>query len=371
MSRFGITLDKENRSEPLYEQIRRQISQFIKTKRLQPGERMPTIAALVREWNVDFSTIKSAFDLLETEGLLELEPRKGARVKNTFQKTYNLLYVRLGLDAYVLDISDGAESYCTETNQAWHCIDTRIDYDKYLQTISHPPKDTDGMLILPLESPECKQAVRKVIDNGIRVIFLDHVLDGISASSVAADNFAGGYRATQHLAETHHLPVFYAGQVDTSSTARDRVKGWAVAMGKHYYNKSDDYIIPISQSDADAQTYKDPLKHPKATANQFFDTQQQEKYCILASDDHVSHAFYLAAQERGLEVGKNVFIMGFNDLPLCRKLEPSLSSVSLPRKEIGYEGAKLLHEELLGKSRTIVNRILPIELKLRQSSLGL
>ncbi|MBN1437517.1 MAG: GntR family transcriptional regulator [Sedimentisphaerales bacterium] len=370
MNQLDVKLERGRQGDPLYEQIRRQISHSIETKRLQPGERLPTVAALVRKWDVDFGTVKSAFDLLEAEGLLKVESRKGALIQAKPLKKYTLAYIRCGSDTFAVDISEGAASYCKENNQNWSCIGVDADLDRYLETVRHPPQDIEGMLIIPLEGVEFREAVNQAISSGIKVVFIDRVLQDIATSSVVADNFAGGYRATHHLIDRHGEPVFYVGLTENVSSARDRVNGWAAAMREHLYNDIEPYLWPMAFSDTDMVTSPDFLKHPTELANKLFDSFRGEKCSILASDDYIAQAFHTVASERGFEVGKNVFIVGFNDLSFCKEGRLELSSVYLPRWELGFEGAKLLHAELLGEIKNHTNRILPVELHIRQSSLG-
>ena len=64
----------------------------------------------------------------------------------------------------------------------------------------------------------------------------------------------------------------------------------------------------------------------------------------------------------------DIMLFGFDDLPLASCLECPLSSVRQPRREIGFEAAKLLCEEIDGKLSQPVTKVLPVELMERNSS---
>lgn len=85
-------------------------------------------------------------------------------------------------------------------------------------------------------------------------------------------------------------------------------------------------------------------------------------------NDYVARGIYRAAEELKLKIGRDVMVFGFDDLPLASCLECPLSSVRQPRREIGYEAAKLLHERIMGKVSRPVTKCLPVELIERESS---
>ena len=90
----------------------------------------------------------------------------------------------------------------------------------------------------------------------------------------------------------------------------------------------------------------------------------------MAMNDYVARGVYRAAEELKLRIGRDVIIFGFDDLPLASCLECPLSSVRQPRREIGYEAARLLCNEIAGKVSRPVTRVLPVELVERKSSRG-
>lgn len=69
----------------LYEQIKNQIISQIVSKKLLPGQPLPSIRTLAREIKVSIITVKKSYEILESEGYIETVPAKGSFVsdKNT------------------------------------------------------------------------------------------------------------------------------------------------------------------------------------------------------------------------------------------------------------------------------------------------
>lgn len=60
------------------------------------------------------------------------------------------------------------------------------------------------------------------------------------------------------------------------------------------------------------------------------------------ANDHLACGAWLEAARRGVPVPGRLALLGFGDFPLARQLQPGLSSVALPRYEIGVAAAQAL-----------------------------
>ena len=85
------------------------------------------------------------------------------------------------------------------------------------------------------------------------------------------------------------------------------------------------------------------------------------------ANDHLACGALLEASRRKVAVPQRLALLGFGDFPLARQLSPALSSVQLPRREIGERAARSMLEALRdGKAAESVS--LPWSLVVRGSS---
>lgn len=70
---------------------------------------------------------------------------------------------------------------------------------------------------------------------------------------------------------------------------------------------------------------------------------------LICDDDMIAAGAYKAARALGLDVPRDVSITGFDDLALARALEPELTTVRLPARELGALGMTALLELLDGR----------------------
>jgi DNA-binding transcriptional regulator YhcF (GntR family) len=66
--------------EPVYEQIARQLRSGIGLGALSAGTQLPSVRALARDLGMNLNTVARAYKLLEGEGFVTIENRRGVRV---------------------------------------------------------------------------------------------------------------------------------------------------------------------------------------------------------------------------------------------------------------------------------------------------
>ncbi len=74
-------MDEAAGSGTLYEEVAGRIEQLIAQGTLRPGERIPSIRRLHRQWGVSVSTVLEAYRRLEDRGWVEARPQSGYYVK--------------------------------------------------------------------------------------------------------------------------------------------------------------------------------------------------------------------------------------------------------------------------------------------------
>ncbi len=87
---------------------------------------------------------------------------------------------------------------------------------------------------------------------------------------------------------------------------------------------------------------------------------------LVAASDEMAVGALRAAEERGLRVGRDLALVGFDDSPLARAADPALTSVAQPAYDAGHWAARLLIDQVEG--RPAGHRLLPARLVCRASS---
>lgn len=360
---------------PLYKQIRYQVHSMIESGGILPGQELPSISLIAETLNVNYRTVKSAFELLEKDGVLNCEPNKRPVVIQPSQKPSEIsqdlcfAFIRMTGDEFFVSASAGIKRYADENDINCIFIDILNDHDRFIDALNHPGQSVSGLILAPYESPEYFKAISTALKDGTKMVFIDRVLPNLDISCVSADHFMGAYQAAQHLLKNHSRPVFYIGNTLEPSSCRDRVAGWTSAMHSFGYPGCSAYLIDVGYTDIEMVAENSASKdHEVEAIVNFFDSHNEDKYSILTSNDYIANAVYIAAERKGLKIGKDIFIAGFGDLPLASRLNQPLTTVCQNTEQVGYEAAEVLFETITGTMPKPVHRILPVDLVVRKSS---
>ncbi|MFC0322134.1 LacI family DNA-binding transcriptional regulator [Gallibacterium melopsittaci] len=89
---------------------------------------------------------------------------------------------------------------------------------------------------------------------------------------------------------------------------------------------------------------------------------------IFFVNDDIAAGAIMECSRRGIKVGKDLDIVGFNDLDFAKVLNPTLTTIATPRFEIGKLGAQTLIQFLSGQTPEQQTIELPFKFIRRQSA---
>lgn len=173
---------------------------------------------------------------------------------------------------------------------------------------------------------------------------------------VAVDNQAAAAEATVHLAALGKRRIVHLGGSAGQTTMADRAQGYESALARH------GLTVQVVATDGSAE------EGFRATERLLDLPPDQRPDALFAATDRLAVAALRAALKRGLQLPRDLALVGFDDVPLAAFLCPSLSSVAQPARELG-EAAIQLALAAIGGSEVQSLR-LPARLVVRESSIG-
>ena len=363
----------KGKGKPLYEQIRSQLTQQIRSGRIEPGSRLPSVSQMVKEWQVDYQTVGLALDAMEKDGVIQHENGrgKGPVVLKNIECTYSITFLRWSSIGYPLEITEGIRKYAEEKNLKFSITDISHSHSSLINVISHPMQGTDGIIIVPPpDNDEFRKVCLDVLKLGVKVVFVDLNIADLPVSSVSIDHVGGAHQATRHLLSLHNMPIYCLG-VTSLSSVQSRLQGWVSAMREYNFYDCEPYIyeIPYTDTRLENSLQLEQQVNYKA-AMKILDKQNCQKTCIFTCCGSAAQGVYQAAGERGLKIGSDVFVAGFGDSPTCRQLPVPFTFVGQKWEDVGYEAAYVLFMEMAGNIRHPMYRLLPAQLNIRTSSKG-
>ncbi len=352
-----------------------QLIEEIKKGVYQPGEFLDPVRRLCEKYDVSHITVQAALRELERQDLVERHPRKGILVKSSRAAGVadwgspasldQLVFLRWNASVAFTEQVEGSQRYCNQAGISMTVLDAGQSHERMLGYLKDLPSFTRGVMLVPFVTPEYSDAIAALQASGIPVVCLTQRFAGIDVSSIAVDDFSCGCLAVNHLMQQADQPVWYIGHNDA------RHAGWKAAMQAHGIDNVADYEVFFDTPEDVllAESVRRIAEIGERLAGKIFKGKKPaDGWSIYAFNDHCARGVYSAARTAGLEIGKDVLVVGGGDYPFCTRLRPALSSIQMSRQVLGYNGARLLHSIIAQQGPKFTNEVMPVHLVARGSS---
>jgi DNA-binding LacI/PurR family transcriptional regulator len=172
---------------------------------------------------------------------------------------------------------------------------------------------------------------------------------------VDVDGRAGVMLAVDHLVERGHQRIAWVGWQKGSYIGEDRRSGWADRMHEH----------GLSTSRLSARG-DDTLDFGRRAAHALLDSEAPTGFVCVS--DTVAMGVLRALHERGLAVGAELAVVGFDDSLAAQVTTPALTSVRQPREQVAVEIVRFLGDLLHHRPIVDLGCTLTPTLSVRDSS---
>ncbi|MBY5946696.1 LacI family DNA-binding transcriptional regulator [Photobacterium rosenbergii] len=256
-------------------------------------------------------------------------------------------------------------------NQLTAGISHKLDSDGYLLFLANCESDADkqqrfieslmsqntsGLVVCPAKrlDTDYLHALKR---RNVPVVFAVRSPDLDEYDFVGIDNFKGAQIATDYLLGLGHRKIGFVGNLIGSKTASHRVSGY---MGRLMEQgiEPDYQLVRSCENNSRQQGYLETLhllnERPDVTA-------------LVCYTDTIAYGAMRALAERGLRVGEDIAVIGFDDLPESAETVPPLTTVSACAKELGRTAAEALLLRINGSEEPAKQIILSPRLTIRQS----
>ena len=194
--------------------------------------------------------------------------------------------------------------------------------------------------------------------NGIHTITMDRAQLKHPYSSLYVNNQKGGYLATKHLlAMGAKRILMVAGFKENDGSSKGRFLGYTKALEEAGITFQQCIYGEYSMDTGYASVYAYLQKHSPIDA-------------IFCSDDCMAIGAYRACHALGYVIGKDIKIIGYDNISYCSFCNPPLSSVRQKKSEMSQHIIDEI-DRLHKGTRSIQQYELEPELVLRASSLGI
>lgn len=173
---------------------------------------------------------------------------------------------------------------------------------------------------------------------------------------VGPNYFLGMQMATNHLLDLGHRRIAFVGGEAANSAYSERLGGFRMSLSAAAGLRPEAIeIAGPPNGDFGAQAMADLLARPDPPT------------AVIAYNDQLAFGLMSGAREAGLVPGRDIAIVGFDDIRASALRNVPLTTVSTPPSRIGEEMWRLLEARIADPDADPVNIIPPPVLKVRKS----
>ena len=199
--------------------------------------------------------------------------------------------------------------------------------------------------------------LRELQKTGLAIVAFDRPLAGSDTDCVLVENRNGAEEATQHLIAHGHKRIVCVGYDEDTYTISQRVKGFTFYM--NFSGLKPEVKFGLLTLD-DVRKWLDGVLESKHRPTAIFSVNQRTSAHVLQ-----------ALNERGVQVPKQMALVGFDDFDLAAVVTPPLTTVAQFPVEIAQRAMGLLLKRIQGvkdETETLRAKImLPVKLIVRAS----
>lgn len=186
---------------------------------------------------------------------------------------------------------------------------------------------------------------------GSKVVILDQVAPGAELPSIAVDNRRGIELAFEHLRSLGHERIGYVSGISGVFTVHERLSAYEDLVGG-------DPIVLDDGSD----------RRAGERAAVRFVKMRQRPTAIIAANDMTAFALISTLAEQGVDVPRDVSVIGFDGLDFGARFNPGLTTIRQPIADLGSFAIDLAEKK--AASGFAEHIVLAPELLVRASTAG-
>lgn len=316
------------------------------TRTSHPARRV-TIKEVANELGVSVATVSRALihpELLKTdtrERVLAVIDRLGYQpnliARDLRRRETRLVFVIVpSLSPFFLEVFRGAERGAREAGYAVLMGHAERDGQReqlFLDQVAS--RRADGLILVTSSEPAILAARTRPMPPVVAAL---ESIDGQNIPTVRIDHRQASMDATNHLLALGHRRIAHIGGPERAATALHRREGFEAAMSAARFDPgafpriAGDFTVAFGEQAMQTLLACDP--HPTA---------------VFAANDEMAIGAIQAIKRRGLHVGRDISVIGFDDQKIATLYEPALTTIRAPTEALGYRSMQMLVDVMHGK----------------------
>ena len=276
--------------------------------------------------------------ILEVAEELEYHPNRLARGLRRQKSGVIGVVVADIANPYFSTLVKGLEEAATEKDYSIILQDTDENYENEVGAIDTMIEErVDGVILAPVQTET--GTIKKLQDHNVPFVLVARRFRNLETDYVISDEVNGAFQATKYLLEKGHEKIAFINGPAHNSSAIDRLKGFREAFSAKGLEPDEEIITHGAVSTEDGSSYFETLID-----------RDVEFTAVFTFSDYVALGVLNAARARNITIPKDLEVVGYDDIEFTSCLSIPLSSVQVPKREMGQKALEILVNKISGKT---------------------
>lgn len=172
-------------------------------------------------------------------------------------------------------------------------------------------------------------------DDGVPLVLVNGYVEGLNSSFISSDEAAAAEMAVRHLADLGHTTIGCATGTRRLRPSARRYAGYVRGLRAAFGTADESLAVETDYTLEGGREATATLLDHGATA-------------VIAGSDLMALGAVEGARDAGLEVPRDVSVIGYDDTTLVRFTDPPLTTIHQPIDEMGAAAAKAFADRMHG-----------------------
>lgn len=192
----------------------------------------------------------------------------------------------------------------------------------------------DGLIVSISKETSSYEHFDELQSKGIPIVYFDRPIDQQNVDSVVFDDYKGAYDAVQYLINIGRRNIAHFAGPQSTHVGRERLRGYKQALADNLLDFNDRLVLS-------ADTFEKGESGVESLVSDgvSFDA-------IFTCNDFTAIGVLKSLKREGLMVPQQVAVVGFGDEDIARMIDPPLTTVRQPGKEMGRVAMQTLIDKI-------------------------
>lgn len=202
-----------------------------------------------------------------------------------------------------------------------------------------------GLIIRPAYASNYDY-LKRLEQRGVAIVEIDYTQDKSPFSYIMLDNEGASFEAVKYLYDLGHRRIAYVGRAALEEYPEERFTGFMKALKKYKLNPPKSYLAPLPK-------YTEELAYQRTLE---LLNLPEPPTAIFTFNGTCTMSAYRAIKEKGLEIPRDISLLGFDNYPWTSLVNPAIDVLEQPVRDMALAAVEAAISNIEGKTELIRKR---------------